>query len=287
VFVDSENDYGRHRKTESPINRSNAVAFSAKQTYVAILEYCGGEQTDRLHHQLSTWNPQYEVNVLDNASPRNRCRCVSVQNLENSYVGGGIRDCLALAERDGAEYLFLTMNDVIPITPIEIGYFQELMSSCPQTVQVSCALTAASANANNFHWMVWRRGGGIRQVPHSDILCLILHIGFIKSFGGFPASKSGWGYDREIAYQSHLQRKVQLISDRHVIAHSARQQPELGTSAEKEEELRSAYRSRYNDFESMFRAVIQDYYKIPEEPHRLSASVHADARVVNSLNVVS
>jgi hypothetical protein len=85
--------------------------FSARCLPV-ILEYCGGARTDALHEKLSTWNPAHTIRVLDNASPACRATCVTDHNLVNSFIGGGIKDCLALAKKEACRYVLIVMNDI-------------------------------------------------------------------------------------------------------------------------------------------------------------------------------
>jgi hypothetical protein len=232
------------------------------RTYVAILEYCGGERTDRLYKLIAQWNPKYDICVLDNASPRNRCHCITVQNSTNTFIGGGVIDCLRLAERDQAAYLFLLMNDVEPLTPLDIRFFQDVMDARQDVVQISPAV----ATPSGYPWMMWRRGGALREVPHSDIFCSVFRLDFIRAFGGFPASRGAWGYDWELAYQARRQGKAILMSDSHVVAHTTRVQSEAGTMAERDVEMRVTYGRRYTDFGKTIRSIKDEYSSLNQIP---------------------
>jgi hypothetical protein len=229
------------------------------RTCTAILEYCGGDSTDRLYEQLCKWNPGHSIYVLDNASPRNRCRCVTDQNSTNSYIGGGIIDCIGLAERHGADYLFLVMNDVVPYSPLHIEYLEAILDARREVVQIGCALTTTSLCTRIYPWMAWHGGWTVRPVPLSDIMCSIFRLDFVRSFGGFPLSKGAWGYDWELAFHASRQNKIILISDQHVVSHATRYQPEVGTQQEKLAERNAIYERRYPDFDATVRRVMRDF----------------------------
>jgi hypothetical protein len=231
------------------------------KTFVVILEYCGGARTDTLFECVKAWNPRYEIAVLDNASPYNKSRYITHANPRNTYIGGGIIDCIGLAEKASSAFLFLMMNDIEPQTPIEIKRFEDLIGAREDIVQIGSSVTQDTVQALPYPWMVQRPGDFDRIVPHCDILCCILRINFIRLFGGFPVSKSGWGYDLEIAYQSYLQAKTIVVSDRCVIRHRRRQIDEksiVDSEYEKIEEMRAIYRTRYGDFEQVIKNIARD-----------------------------
>jgi hypothetical protein len=236
----------------------------AMRTYVAILEYCGGVQTDRLYRQMARWNPEYAICVLDNASPRNRCHCITVQNETNTFIGGGIVDCLRLAEQNGASYLFLIMNDVKPLTPLDVRFFEGVLDERDNVVQIAPAV----ARPSGYPWMMWQPGGLLRHVPHSDIFCSMFRLEFIRCFGGFPKSKGAWGYDWEIAYHSRWQGKTILMSDSRIVDHTTRIQMEAGTGTDRAIEMDTIYRERYADFGQTIR-LIKDEYFTPNNGSRL------------------
>jgi hypothetical protein len=217
-------------------------------TAFVILEYCGGVRTDALHGRLSRWNPGASIFVLDNASPTNRASCVTHRNRRNSYVGGGIRDCLALARAAEARFLLYCANDVECLTPLVISEFEAVMMGDPEVVLVSSAVSEDSDQARGFPWMIGKPGRFLRRVRGADLLCCLIRTDFIESFGGLPPSKGGWGYCGEIAYQAKLQGKKILVNDRSVVRHvtGARwlQTPQ-GDFLDKAQEARVVYRRRY------------------------------------------
>lgn len=225
------------------------------RTYVAILEYCGGVSTDRLCKQMARWNPGRDICVLDNASPWNRCHSVNVQNHTNTFIGGGINDCIKLAEQNGATYLFLLMNDVKPLTILDVSSFEAVMDSHPNAVQVAPAVAAPPT----YPWMMWHQGGALREAPHSDIFCAAIRLDFIRSFGGFPVSKGAWGYDWELAYQARQQGKSILISDCHVVVHTIRIRSDAGTQVKKRAEMVASYSQRYRDFDRTIQLIKDEY----------------------------
>ena len=175
------------------------------RTAFVILEYCGGARTDALHAKLSAWNPESRILVLDNASPTNRASSVTHRNEVNSYVGGGIRDCVALAESIGATYLFYCTNDVELLDPLVISNFERVVEHDPSAVVVTCALSDDSDQARTFPWMVRRPNSGLRRVRFADPICCLIRLDFLRGFGGFPPSVGGWGYSSEMAF--HARRK--------------------------------------------------------------------------------
>jgi hypothetical protein len=228
------------------------------RTYTTILEYCGGDRTDRLHRQLGDWNPKHSISVLDNASPRNRCHCITHQNTTNSFIGGGIIDCVKLAEHHGAEYILLVMNDTVPCAPLHIDAFETILDARPEVVQISCALTKTSPITRIYPWMAWHAGWGVRPVPISDMVFSIFRLDFLRSFGGFPLSKGAWGYDRDLSYHALRQNKTILISDQHVVSHAPTGPPPVGTRAEKKREMLAIYEPRYPDFDATVGEVVRE-----------------------------
>lgn len=224
-----------------------------KNICCVLLEYCGGVRTDALHKRLSKWNPDYKINVLDNASPRNKSQFITHQNEENSGVGGGIIDALRIARMEHAKYLFLIVNDIIPVTKIEVRNFELILTRYPEIVQLSASITKNSDQAAHYPWMIDRGKWETRLVPHSDILCCVLDVDFIQQFGGFPASKSGWGYDWEIAYQARLKNRKIVISDFFKIKHiNDAEKKAPCVSEEKHEELQKIYDARYGSHKIIF-----------------------------------
>jgi hypothetical protein len=238
------------------------------KTFGVILEYCGGARTDTLYECVKDWNPKYEIAVLDNASPCNRSRYITHANPQNTFIGGGIRDCIVLAERASSAFLFLMMNDIEPLTPIDIERFENVISARDDIVQIASSVTQDSDKAKPYPWMVNQPGGIDRIVPHCDLLCCMLRIDFIRLFGGFPVSKSGWGYDWEIAYQAYQQGKIIVVSDRCIIEHGRRkigEEPIADSKSEKREELIATYRSRYGNFERIFIDMVRDIQRRGEQ----------------------
>jgi hypothetical protein len=218
------------------------------ETQVVILEYCGGSVTDDLYSGLTRWNPRRSIAVIDNASPRNRCTCITHQNSHNTYIGGGLQDCIRLAEAQGSDFLFFVANDICPQSPIDINRFECAMSDNRCVVQVGAAVTPTSDKANCYPWMVAQNGRDTRPVPHCDLLCCILRLSFIREFGGFPPSRSGWGYDWDIAYQAACRGRVVMISDLDIISHhggDAGGVPVAGCEEDKRAEMLAVYADRY------------------------------------------
>ncbi|QJB32203.1 hypothetical protein HF329_13050 [Chitinophaga oryzae] len=218
-----------------------------------ILEYCGGAQTDKLHKKLSAWNPSHTIYVLDNASPHNTCSCITHRNEHNSGIGGGIRDALQLARTTGADVLLLIVNDVVPVTKIDIGYYEELLNRFPDVVQVSASITRNTAQAANYPWMIDAGSRENRVVPHADLLCCAIDIDFVENFGGFPPSRGGWGYDWEIAYHADLLKKKIVVCDFFKVKHIHPDTPKTGPQHEdKYEELVRIYDAKYGSYRTIF-----------------------------------
>jgi len=228
--------------------------MEGQKVFPVILEYCGGSRTDALYNQLVSWNPKYRINVLDNASPLDRACCVTHTNSANSYIGGGIQDCITLADMSGHPYVLIIMNDVELLTPLYIHAFESIVESSVETIQVSASFTHDTPQVSQSPWMARRDGQSSRLAPHSDILCCLLRIDFIKSFGGFPPSKAGWGYDLELACQANWNNKSIVIVDDCVARHGrdrSRSIAALGEAFNKRREMQDAYRARYGDFEAL------------------------------------
>jgi hypothetical protein len=184
------------------------------KVFPVILEYCGGEQTDKLYHQLSFQNPNYTINVLDNASEHNKCNVISHQNEVNTYTGGGILDCIELAKNHKAEYLLYFAND-LQFEQIDIAELEKAMDNDADIVHLSLTLTHDSSIP--WSWMK-RQGKGLRQVCHSDLLASMIRLDFVTSLQ-FPKSKSGWGYDFQIGYEALLQDKKVVMCDDYSVLH--------------------------------------------------------------------
>src|SRR5262245_38948338 len=213
-----------------------------------ILEYCGGSRTDALHEKLSTWNPAYTIRVLDNASPSCRSARITDQNRVNSFIGGGIRDCLALAKIEGYRYVLIVMNDVELLTPLDISLFEKIMEADSRIVQLGSALTEDSLQSRVYPWMARLTQDQIRQVPLCDLLCCMLRLDFIEAFCNFPDSKSGWGYDVEIAYRAFENLKTIVICDWSLARHSDESRASriaLGSDFDKSKEMNEVYGQRF------------------------------------------
>lgn len=189
------------------------------RTAFVILEYCGGARTDALHARIAAANPSHSILVLDNASPTNPASCVTHQNKVNSYVGGGIRDCLALAESLGARYLFYCVNDVTLCDPLVIEDFQKVMDVDPSVAAISCALSSDSVQVRRFGWLAQTPGGGLRRLRAIDLIACLIRLDFVRSFGGFPESRGGWGYMTELAHHARKQGLKLLVNDGCAVRH--------------------------------------------------------------------
>lgn len=231
---------------------------SPARTAFIILEYCGGARTDALFERISRWNQGVRILVLDNASPINPASCVTHRNRRNSYVGGGIRDCIALALSLGATYLFYCVNDADLPNPLVIADFQAVMDNDPDVVLVSCSLSPDSQQARRYPWMVRRRGGLLRRVRAADPICCLLRLDFIESFGGFPESKGGWGYASEVAYHARKQGKKIYVSDRCSVRHSRASGflvTERGETISKGDEAVRVYSQRYGTAAKIYQGL--------------------------------
>ena len=235
------------------VGPTSATCLSPRPTLAVILEYCGGSHTDGLHRELVSWNPDYDIAVLDNGSPENAAQCVTHKNADNSFTGGGIRDCLAMAERSGRQFLFLVTNDIHLRSEVYIARFEHVLLRDPAVVQVSAAVVPSSAHARVFPWMRQRAGQrAFRRVPHSDFLCTLVRCDFVRQFGGFPHSRGGWGFDLELAIQARRQGKVIVVDDRTAIDHTGDQtmaRKAMGPHFDKAKEMLDVYQSRYGNIQ--------------------------------------
>jgi GT2 family glycosyltransferase len=145
---------------------------------------------------------------------------VTHQNETNSFVGGGIRDCIQIAESRNADYVFYCVNDVEILDRLLIADFQAVMENDPEVVMVSCSLSPDSAQATTYPWMVQRRDRTLRRVRYADAVCGLIRLDFIRGFGGFPESLGGWGYSREMAYHARKLGKKILVNDRCAVRHT-------------------------------------------------------------------
>jgi hypothetical protein len=226
----------------------NTNSNSSEGVLAVVLDYCGGARTDRLVEQLQRWNPGHTVGVLDNASPHSRSRYITHQNLVNSYVGGGICDCVALARRAGCHRLLFIANDVECVTPVVFDEFLGVMNQDPRIVQVSAAITEDSRQASPFPWMVARGGRTLRTVPQADLLVALVDLTFLARFGGFPVSRSGWGYPWELAFHARTNGRRIVLLNRCIIRHEADygRSGKCGDSrADKGRESLEVYTSKY------------------------------------------
>ena len=223
------------------------ASLPSATVFSIVLEYCGGSRTDRLVEMLARWNPGHSINVLDNASPRNPCSYITHRNARNTFVGGGIRDCLKLAGAAGARFLLFIANDIECRTPLYFSRFEEVALTDERIVLVSASISHDTTQARIFPWMVAGSTTDVRLVPQADFLVSLIDVNFVSSFGGFPPSKGGWGYCWEFAYHANLQSKNIAVLDDTVIYHDAA--PREGDPAEilqqKAEEAQAVYRMKY------------------------------------------
>lgn len=222
-------------------------------TFPIILEYCGGQTTDALYEKLAQWNPGYKINVLDNCSPGNKSKYITHQNKANTYVGGGIKDCINLAKQHNCKYLFFVVNDLEIVNCLDIRYLENLMEKDHTVVQAGISVTDDSDKARYYEWMANKGKDKDRVVRHCDLLCCMIRLDFIDEFGGFLDSKSGWGYDWELAHQAKLRNKKIVISDKFLCRHKAETDKWADASAllskkRKKKELVKTYNERYGDY---------------------------------------
>jgi len=233
-----------------------------KHTAFVMLDYCGGEETDRLFDQVSLWNPGALLMLLDNGSPNHPAARATHRNTENSYVGGGIRDAITLAEATGSAYLFFCVSDLQFLDQLVIADFEAMMDADEGIAIVSCSLTPDTDQAAHFPWMTQREAGAVRQVRHADIICCLLRLSFIRSFGGFPPSVGGWGYDAEMAFHAKRAGKRILVSDRCAVRHvRVRHQVRLpdGRVIDKNEEEQRIYGARYGSRDLLRQTLKQGF----------------------------
>lgn len=222
-----------------------------RNTLPVILDYCGGTRTDALYEMLSEYNKEYSIRILDNASPRNSSRHVTHRNAYNTFIGGGIRDSLMLAEKEGATFLFFVSNDLEFIRMPSIEYFESLALADDSIVLVGASITEDSRQAAQYPWMVNKGLIANRIVPHYDPLCCLIRLEFIRDFGGFPRSRGGWGYDWEMATYARYRSKKILTSDSALIQHagdSGASGEALGPHFDKFREMKRIYNRRYGDY---------------------------------------
>jgi Glycosyl transferase family 2 len=222
-----------------------------------ILEYRGGPRTDALHEKLSTWNPAHTIRVLDNASPTCRAARITDHNRVNSFIGGGIKDCLALARKEECRYVLIVMNDIELLTPLDISRFEEIMEANTSIVQIGPALTDDSPQTHRYPWMARLTRNQIRRVPHCDLLCSLLRLDFIESFCTFPDSKSGWGYDLEIAYRALEKLRTIAICDWSLARHrgESRSRIALAYDFDKLKEMEEVYGQRFRDSQQILNSA--------------------------------
>lgn len=234
--------------------KRSSIEFNVSKlkTFPIILEYCGGKATEKLYKKLSRDNPNYKIHVLDNASPINRCdsKIITHQNTKNSFVGGGIKDCIRLAKKNGCKYIFFFVNDVVIKNTINIEYFENLMESDGDIVQASASLTKDSDKNAYYPWMTNTSGKKDRLVNFSDLLACILRIDFLDKID-FPNMKSAWGYDWEIAFYAKLNNKKIMICDNFLCEHTQKTDKweMLNAGFDKWEEATNIYNEKYGNFQ--------------------------------------
>jgi hypothetical protein len=218
-------------------------------TFAVVLEYCGGQRTDRLVERLQLWNPSRTINVLDNASRHSCSRYVTHRNEVNTGVGGGIRDCVALAQRAGARRMLFIVNDVKCLTPLRFDALESIMDGDPSIVHASAAISLDTAQASEFPWMIARGRPATRAVCHADILVSLLDLVFISSFGGFPESKGGWGYSWELAYHAQQASKRVVVDDGTVVRHVGVVEDDHAAAvrAQRAAEVTQVYQTKYGE----------------------------------------
>ncbi len=217
-----------------------------KKTYPIILEYCGGKKTDILFNTIQSQNSGYTINVLDNSSPYNRCNVTTHQNKQNSFIGGGIKDCIRLAKESGAKYLLFITNDS-EINKIDISVLETKMEFDQDIVQLSLSLTFDS-DKTTYPWMYQQYGDNYRKVVHSDLVTSMLRLDFLDT-QEFPESKSGWGYDWQIGFEARQAGKKVVMCDiyscRHINIYNE------SIQREKQEELMNIYTKKYGDWKKI------------------------------------
>lgn len=214
-----------------------------------ILDYCGGEATNKLYEEMKLMNPQNEILVYDNGSHANASKYVTHSSGYNTFVGGGIINSIRIAMKEGCRYLLLITNDVVFKNMVVIDELVERMELIPDLVQISTSLTPSSDKVAIYPWMEYQPQGVLdyREVPHSDLLCSLLRLDFIRSFGGFPISIGGWGYDLELGYQAKLQNKKVEVCDKFILHHDDTNVSQM-LNAYKAKEMMQLYNDRYGDY---------------------------------------
>ncbi|TKG94393.1 hypothetical protein EYV94_14030 [Puteibacter caeruleilacunae] len=220
-----------------------------KDIFCVILDYCGGLETDNLYEKLSAWNPEYNIEILDNASPENKSRNISITSSANSGIGGGIKDCINQCKSRGSRYLLFITNDIVPITKIDFELMANVMMYNDGVALVSPSLSLDS-DKPYYPWMTCQKKGENRVVPHADFLCCLFDTQIIDSFGGFPDSRSGWGYDWEFAYHSRSQNKRMVVCDSMIIKHLEENLNPI-IEMQKQIELKRIYDQRYGDYRKL------------------------------------
>jgi hypothetical protein len=245
--------------------KSKRCAMRTNEALITVLEYCGGSRTDELVARLRYWNPTRALEVIDNASPTNRCGSATRRNVRNSFVGGGIKQCFSLARQGGYSSVLFVANDVVLQTPIRLQDFLEALRLHPKAVQISASVTRDSAPQSDVYpWMVSQAAQGMRIVPHADLLCCLVQTEFIDTFGGFPQSKWGWGFDWEIAYQARLRNLDVGVLDSCVFVHQGADTNPVQNdtlNVEKRQEMHQVYSKRYGNCEWMLKNTLAAYWK--------------------------
>lgn len=174
-------------------------------------------------------------------------------------MGGGIIDCLRLSETRGCDNLLLIVNDIDLITPIVIDEFESALERVPGLIQVAASVTEKSTpHSKIYPWMVTQGSLKLRRVPHSDLLCCITRNSFVRSFGGFPFSRGGWGFDWELAFQAlHRSRRI-AVADWCVVGHQDKLT--INDRRGRYEEMLQVYADRYPHLEFAIDRVVAEYW---------------------------
>jgi len=150
------------------------------------------------------------------------------------------------------------MNDIELLTPLDISIFEKIMEADSRIVQVGSALTEDSLPIGVYPWMARLTQDQIRQVPICDLLCCMLRLDFIEAFCTFPDSKSGWGYQLEIAYRAFENFKTIAICDWSLARHSDESRASriaLGSDFDKSKEMDEVYKQRFGSPDLALNAV--------------------------------
>ncbi len=176
-------------------------------------------------------------------------------------MGGGIKDCISLANQNGCRYVLLITNDIHFQNKLDITHFEDLLKEYPDIVQVGVSLTKNS-DKRYYPWMINQGNKENRLVHRSDIFCCVLDTQFIDEFGSFPDSLSGWGYDWEVRYQAPLQNKKIVICDLFTIKHvNEKKNSDQEIWNTKLAELRKAYDQRYGSHQRITPFCLNQNYK--------------------------